>query len=70
MNDNGDIAYDEIYQGRCGRKPMLVRVEGNERNIERLTGTIRWLAYVATALLISLLITVGGMVFEMIRRSP
>jgi len=51
-----DRVEKEIYVGRERREPVLIRVD----RVERIVG---WMVYVSTALLITALIAVGGMVW-------
>ena len=52
-----DRVEKEIYVGREGRQPVLVRVDRCERSVNALT-------YVSTALLISVLIAAGSLLFK------
>ena len=52
----------EIYVGREGRQPVLVRVDRCERIVNALT-------YVSTALLISVLIAAGSLLWQALIRS-
>ena len=47
----------EVYVGREGRQPVLVRVDRCERIVNALT-------YVSTALLISVLIAAGSLLWQ------
>ena len=57
---DGQLAYEEIVDGRNGRKPLLVRMELVERITSRLV-------YISTAVLIAVIVGVGGLVFELIK---
>ena len=52
-----DRVEKEIYVGREGRQPVLVRVDRCERIVNALT-------YVSTALLISVLIAAGSLLWQ------
>lgn len=57
-----DRVEKEIYVGREGRQPVLVRVDRCERIVNALT-------YVSTALLISVLIAAGSLLWQALIRS-
>lgn len=57
-----DRVEKEIYVGREGRQPVLVRVDRCERIVNALT-------YVSTALLISVLIAAGSLLWQELIRS-
>jgi hypothetical protein len=63
-SDHGEEAYREIVEGRNGRPSLLVRMERSEVQIEALARVLKWMAYVATAILIAMIIGVGGMMLE------
>ncbi len=52
-----DRVEKEIYVGREGRQPVLVRVDRCERIVNALT-------YVSTALLISVLVAAGSLLWQ------
>ncbi len=52
-----DRVEKELYVGREGRQPVLVRVDRCERIVNALT-------YVSTALLISILIAAGSLLWQ------
>ena len=58
-----DRVEKELYVGREGRQPVLVRVDRCERIVNALT-------YVSTALLISVLIAAGSLLFKAVARGP
>lgn len=51
----------EIYVGREGRQPVLVRVDRCERIVNALT-------YISTALLISVLVAAGSLLWQTVVR--
>jgi hypothetical protein len=55
-----DRVEKEIYVGREGRQPVLVRVDRCERIVNALT-------YVSTALLISLLVAAGSLLWQALK---
>ena len=57
-----DRVEKEIYVGREGRQPVLVRVDRCERIVNALT-------YVSTALLISVLVAAGSLLWQTVVRS-
>ena len=57
-----DRVEKEIYVGREGRQPVLVRVDRCERIVNALT-------YVSTALLISVLVAAGSLLWQAVVRS-
>ena len=65
--DKGREAYSEIVEGRNGRPSLLVRMERAEMSIAALTRVVQWLAYVATAVLVAVLLACGKMVFESLK---
>lgn len=52
----------EMYVGREGRQPVIVRVDRCERIVNALT-------YISTALLISVLVAAGSLVWTTVVRS-
>ena len=57
-----DRVEKEIYVGREGRQPVLVRVDRCERIVNALT-------YVSTALLISVLVAAGSLLWQAVVRT-
>ncbi len=55
-----DRVEKELYVGRENRQPVLVRLN----SCERIVG---WMVYVATALLISTMLAVGGLVWSAVK---
>ena len=55
-----DRVEKEIYVGREGRQPVLVRVDRCERIVNALT-------YVSTALLISILLAAGSLLWQALK---
>ena len=60
---NGDQAYTEIYEGDNGRPSILVRMERVEMSIASLQSLVNRLAYIATAVLIAVVIGSGSLIF-------
>lgn len=54
-----DRVEKEVYVGREGRAPVTVRLDRIERVVNKLT-------YVSTALLITALVSFGGLLFRMV----
>lgn len=57
-----DRVEKEIYVGREGRQPVLIRIDRCERIANALT-------YVSTALLISVLVAAGSLLWQTVLRS-
>lgn len=57
MAEQADRVEKELYVGREGRQPVIVRVDRCERIVNTL-------AYVSTAILISVLVAAGSLVFK------
>ena len=57
MTEKGDKAYEELYHGGDGRKPMIVRMESVER-------VVNWQRHIATTVLISLVIALVAIVLD------
>ncbi len=57
-----DRVEKEMYVGREGRQPVLVRVDRCERIVNALT-------YVSTALLISVLVAAGSLLWQTVARA-
>lgn len=60
LKDQADRNEKEMYVGREGRQPVIVRLN----SCERIVG---WMVYVATALLISTMLAVGGLVWSSVK---
>ena len=61
LTEQCDRVEKEIYVGREGRQPVLVRIDRCERIANALT-------YVCTALLISVLVGAGSLVLQAVLR--
>ncbi len=57
-----DRVEKELYVGREGRQPVLVRIDRCERIVNALT-------YVSTALLISVLVAAGSLLWQTVVRT-
>ena len=60
LKAQADRTEKEMYVGREGRQPVIVRLS----SCERIVG---WMVYVATALLISTMLAVGGLVWSAVK---
>lgn len=62
MSDNGADSYKEIYQGCNGRPSLMVRMERAENQIAGLIKVMDRVAYIATAVLIAVIVGSGALV--------